>query len=158
MPLNSSIETNGRRYEAPKNCAVVICLDGCEPEYLDVAVDSPTRGDLDFSGYHASATWALTGEMRSYNRKSGILGPVPVAKSVNQGGWGALELGLRYSTIDLTDGPVDGGEMDIWSFGVKWKLTPVFVIDANYRYLMLDREGFESDSDGFLIRLLLLLE
>ena len=68
------------------------------------------------------------------------------------------ELGLRYSTIDLTDGPVDGGEMDIWSFGVKWKLTPVFVIDANYRYIMLDREGFESDSDGFLIRLLLLLE
>ena len=47
MPLNSSIETNGRRYEAPKNCAVVICLDGCEPEYLDVAVEQGLMPNLD---------------------------------------------------------------------------------------------------------------
>ena len=127
-------------------------------EYVDVAVDSPTFGDLDFSGYHASATYTLSGEMRTYNRKSGILGQVPVAKTVNQGGWGAWELGVRYSTIDLTDGPVDGGEMDIWSFGIKWKLTPVFVVDANYRYIMLDRSGFDSSSDGFLLRILLLME
>ena len=47
MPLNSSIETNGRRYEAPKNCAVVICLDGCEPEYLDVAIKQGLMPNLD---------------------------------------------------------------------------------------------------------------
>ena len=47
MPLNSSIETNGRRYEAPKNCAVVICLDGCEPEYLDVAIEQGLMPNLD---------------------------------------------------------------------------------------------------------------
>lgn len=127
-------------------------------EYVDVGVDSPTNGDLSFGGFHASATWALSGEMRAYNRKSGILGQLPVAKTVNQGGWGAWELGLRYSTIDLTDGPIEGGEMDIWSLGVKWKLTPVFVVDANYRYITLDKSGIDSDSDGFLIRLLLLLE
>lgn len=127
-------------------------------EYIDTAVDSPTIGDLDFSGYHASATWALTGEMRDYNKKSGILGPQPVAKTVNQGGWGAWELGARYSSIDLTDGLIDGGEMDIWSVSVKWKLTPVFVVDLNYRYITLDRFGFESSSDGALIRILLLLE
>jgi len=127
-------------------------------EYVDVGVDSPTFGNLDFSGYHASATYTLSGEMRPYNRKSGILGAVPVAKTVNQGGWGSWELGARYSSIDLTDGLVDGGEMDIWSLGVKWKLTPVFVVDANYRYITLDRSGFESSSDGFLIRILLLLE
>ena len=127
-------------------------------EYVDVDVDSPTSGNLDFSGYHASATYTLSGEMRPYNRKSGILGAVPVAKTVNQGGWGSWELGARYSSIDLTDGLVDGGEMDIWSLGVKWKLTPVFVVDANYRYIILEQSGFESSSDGFLIRILLLLE
>ncbi len=47
MPLKSSIETNGRRYEAPKNCAVVICLDGCEPEYLDVAIEQGLMPNLD---------------------------------------------------------------------------------------------------------------
>jgi phosphate-selective porin OprO/OprP len=127
-------------------------------EYVDTAVDAPTLGDPDFSGFHASATWVLTGEMRPYNKKSGILGAVPVAKTVNQGGWGALEFGARYSSIDLTDGLVDGGEMDIWSVGVKWKLTPVFVVDLNYRYITLDRLGFESNSDGAMLRLLLLLE
>lgn len=39
MPLNTSVETNGRRYEAPASCAIVICLDGCEPTYLDVAIE-----------------------------------------------------------------------------------------------------------------------
>ncbi|MEK9935948.1 MAG: alkaline phosphatase family protein, partial [Rhodobiaceae bacterium] len=39
MALTTSVETNGRQYEAPKCCAVVICLDGCEPAYLDVAID-----------------------------------------------------------------------------------------------------------------------
>lgn len=127
-------------------------------EYVDTAVDSPTFGDLDFSGYHASATYVLSGELRPYNKKSGTLGTLPVAKTVEQGGWGSWELGARYSSIDLTDGLVDGGEMDIWSLGVKWKLTPVFVVDLNYRYVTLERFGLDSSSNGFLVRLLLLLE
>ena len=39
MALTTSVETNGRQYEAPKCCAVVICLDGCEPAYLDIAIE-----------------------------------------------------------------------------------------------------------------------
>ena len=38
MTLLDSINVNGRSYAAPKTCAIVICLDGCEPEYLDVAI------------------------------------------------------------------------------------------------------------------------
>jgi phosphonoacetate hydrolase len=38
MTLTSPVQANGREYAAPKQCAVVICLDGCEPEYLDVAI------------------------------------------------------------------------------------------------------------------------
>ena len=38
MTLTSSVQANGRDYAAPKTCAVVICLDGCEPDYLDVAI------------------------------------------------------------------------------------------------------------------------
>ena len=32
-----SLTVNGRDYPAPKVCAAVICLDGCEPAYLDEA-------------------------------------------------------------------------------------------------------------------------
>ena len=47
MPLNRSIESNGRRYGAPEDCAVVICLDGCEPAYLDVAIEQGLMPNLD---------------------------------------------------------------------------------------------------------------
>ena len=38
MNISEPVETNGRIYPAPKTCAIAICLDGCEPEYLDVAI------------------------------------------------------------------------------------------------------------------------
>ena len=38
MTVRGPIEANGREYPAPKVPAVAICLDGCEPEYLDVAI------------------------------------------------------------------------------------------------------------------------
>ena len=49
--------------------------------------------------------------MRPYRKPSGAFLGLPVAQSVHQGGWGAWELGLRFSSIDLTDGDIDGGEM-----------------------------------------------
>ena len=38
MTIQSPVEANGRTYPTPKTCAIAICLDGCEPEYLDVAI------------------------------------------------------------------------------------------------------------------------
>ncbi|MBL4766928.1 MAG: phosphonoacetate hydrolase [Rhodobacteraceae bacterium] len=38
MSISTSVEVNGRTYPAPKVCAIAICLDGCEPEYLDKAI------------------------------------------------------------------------------------------------------------------------
>ncbi|THD81173.1 phosphonoacetate hydrolase [Aliigemmobacter aestuarii] len=38
MPITAPVEANGRTYPAPKVCAIAICLDGCEPAYLDVAI------------------------------------------------------------------------------------------------------------------------
>lgn len=33
-----ALTVNGRAYEMPKTCAIAICLDGCEPAYLDEAI------------------------------------------------------------------------------------------------------------------------
>jgi len=127
-------------------------------EYVGTDVDSPTNGDLDFSGYHVTGSWILTGEMRSYNFKSGILGPVPVSRSVYQGGWGAWELAARFSSIDLSDGLIDGGEMDILSLGVNWWLSPIFNVNLNYRFITNDQGGFSGDAQGVMGRVLLILE
>ncbi len=38
MTIQTPVVANGRAYPAPKVCAIAICLDGCEPEYLDKAI------------------------------------------------------------------------------------------------------------------------
>ncbi|UWQ91371.1 phosphonoacetate hydrolase [Rhodobacteraceae bacterium M382] len=38
MTISSPVVANGRAYDVPKVCAIAICLDGCEPEYLEVAI------------------------------------------------------------------------------------------------------------------------
>ena len=96
--------------------------------------------------------------MRSYNKKSGILGPIPVARTVNQGGWGAWELALRYSSLDLSDKSIDGGKMDIFSLGVNWWLTPTFNVNINYRLIDNEKDGLNGETTGFMGRVLLVLE
>jgi phosphonoacetate hydrolase len=38
MTIQTPVVANGREYPAPKTCAIAICLDGCEPEYLEKAI------------------------------------------------------------------------------------------------------------------------
>ncbi|HIP23827.1 MAG TPA: phosphonoacetate hydrolase [Rhodobacteraceae bacterium] len=38
MTITAPVVANGRTYSAPKTCAIAICLDGCEPAYLDEAI------------------------------------------------------------------------------------------------------------------------
>jgi phosphate-selective porin OprO/OprP len=96
--------------------------------------------------------------MRPYNKKSGTFGGVPISKSVYQGGKGAWELSARWSSIDLSDGLVEGGEMDIASLGVSWWLTPFFSVGMDYRYIWNKRLGEDGASSGLNSRILLLLE
>jgi phosphate-selective porin OprO/OprP len=127
-------------------------------EYLGTDVDSAASGDLFFHGYHLSGSWAVTGEMRTYRKRSGIFDPLPVARPVNRGGWGTLETAFRYSRLDLTDGTVEGGEMDIYSLGLNWWLTRWAQFGVNYRYISLDRFGTVGDSSGLNARLVLMLD
>ena len=38
MNHETPIVANGRSYPIPKTAAITICLDGCEPAYLDAAI------------------------------------------------------------------------------------------------------------------------
>lgn len=81
-----------------------------------------------------------------------------MARSVNQGGWGAVELAFRYSNTDLTGGAIDGGEMDVYSLGVNWLLARNAHFGLNYRYISLDRDGDQGTSSGINARILLMLD
>lgn len=121
-------------------------------------IDAPLLGNPRFTGYHVTGSWILTGEMRSYNKRNGTIGPVPVSRSIDSGGYGAWELTGRYSEIDLSDGLVAGGEMNIISLGLNWILKPTFMINLNYRHVALDSLGGTGDSSGVMGRVVLMMD
>ena len=127
-------------------------------EYVLSDIDAPAVGNPDFTGFHVTASWILTGEMRGYNRKSGVFRPIEVAKSVYQGGVGAWEVSARWSEIDLTDGLVTGGEMKVFSLGLNWFLSQEFNVSLNYRFITLDRFGVKGESSGINTRIVLFLQ
>jgi phosphate-selective porin OprO/OprP len=127
-------------------------------EYSDNHVDAPSVGNPQFTGYHISGTWSLRGEMRPYRRGRGVFGGLPIAQDVYQGGKGALELGLRFSSIDLTEGLIEGGEMDIATAQLNWWLTKSMAVSLNYRRTWTDRLDLEGEMDAFVVRVMLILQ
>ena len=127
-------------------------------EYVNNHVDAPDEGNPNFTGYHISGTWSLTGEMRGYRNNRGVFDGLPVAQSVLQGGKGATELALRYSSIDLTDGLITGGEMDIATMQFNWWLTRAMAVSLNYRRTWTDRFDLEGEMDVFVARVMLILQ
>jgi phosphonoacetate hydrolase len=56
------IELNGRRYRKPQRPTVVICVDGCDPEYLERGIPEgvfPTIGSFRQKGYFGAAEAAM---------------------------------------------------------------------------------------------------
>ncbi len=133
-------------------------------EYINTNIDAPSLNTPSLSGYHVSAAWAITGEMRAYNKRSGTFSPLPVARSVEQSGLGAWELTSRWSVFDGNNGGISAGKTKIFSVGVFWWLTAKLNLSFNYRHIDLDRCSFISNncdlqgtSSGMNTRILLLL-
>lgn len=127
-------------------------------EYSDNHVDAPAVADPNFTGYHITGTWSFTGEMRPYKTNRGVFGGLPIAQDVYQGGKGATELAVRYSSIDLTDGLIDGGRMDIATIQFNWWLTNWMALSLNYRHTKTDRFDMTGEMDVFVTRVIAILQ
>ncbi len=68
-----------------------------------------------------------------------------VSDVVPKGRWGALEFVLRYSTLDLDDGPTLGGTEHDWTFGANWYLTKYLKFQGNYVRAISDRRDVRVD-------------
>lgn len=133
-------------------------------EYTKNKIKADYLPNPELSGYHVSAVYSVTGEMREYNKRSGTFSPLLVARSVEQGGWGALEVSTRWSVFDGNSGGLNAGDTSIFSVGLAWWLTPKFNLNFNYRWIDLDRCSFISEqcdlqgrSRGFNTRIVLFL-
>lgn len=89
--------------------------------------DAPTLADPQFSGGSIEAAWVITGERQRYGMTNGTFGGIRP-----RGKFGAFEVAARYSFLDLTDGPVLGGEQENWSVGLNWYITRNVRLMGNY--------------------------
>jgi phosphate-selective porin OprO/OprP len=116
------------------------------------AFNSPTEGNPTFVGGEVSMGYVLTGEARTYSTVGGIYGFVPVKKSVFQGGPGAVEVVLRYTTLDLTDGNLQGGKMWKITPMINWYMSKDVRLEFVYGYGVLDRYGLQGGTHFFQMR------
>ena len=99
--------------------------------------------DFTGDGYYISGLWNVTGETWGY--KSGV----PTTGLPDNPSVGMWQLGLRYDTIDLTDGAVVGGEMDSWTAGVNWYWRSNFKFMLNY-VAVKQEKGVLNDDPNIL--------
>lgn len=111
-------------------------------ERLQMRVNRVDQLSLDFSGWHATAAWALTGESRRYFKGSGVMGGIRPNRK-----WGAIELALRYDQLDLDDEDVLGGQERNLTYGVNWYLGRNFRLMFDHVEAELDpnRNGIKED-------------
>jgi phosphate-selective porin OprO/OprP len=108
--------------------------------------------DPTFHGYYVSGLWILTGERRAYNPLSGAFDGIPVAHPFSLSGhtWGAWEVGVRYSDMDLNyhagaagtapaADAVRGGEETNLSLGLNWYPNTVVRFMVDYAHVKIDR-------------------
>lgn len=122
--------------------AAVMDRFSIQGEYInaDVSRDGAFGGDVDFDGYYIYGSFFLTDDHRAYKFGSGAFDKVSPSSTVGKGGIGAWEVGLRYSSVDLNDGLVDGGDQDILTAGLNWYATKNVRFMANYNQV-LEHDG-----------------
>ncbi len=91
--------------------------------------DAPALLDPKFTARAVEAAWVITGERQRYSVGPGTFGEVTPDKDNWFGAW---EIAARYSTLDLTDGAVAGGEEKNMTIGVNWYVNRNVRVSANY--------------------------
>ena len=85
------------------------------------------RADPTFYGGYVQGSWILTGEHRRYSRSRAVFGAVTPKRP-----WGAVELALRWSRLDLFDETVVGGRARNVTVGLNWWLRANVRVQLNY--------------------------
>lgn len=93
---------------------------------------TPTGGDPTFTGWYVEAGYFLTGESRPYDEGSFDRVKPKRNFSLQDGGPGAWQIAARYSTIDLDDEGIEGGEEDNITVGLNWHFNPYMRWQLNW--------------------------
>jgi len=131
--------------------AVVLGPFSFQGEYTRAFVTADAMDDPDFRGMYLYGSYILTGEHRDYDTSSGVFSGIKPKHEFSflKSGWGAWELGFRYSSVDLNDGRVKGGKEYNITAGLNWHLNTYSRIMFNYiRANVEDRKNPPSVDSG----------
>jgi phosphate-selective porin OprO/OprP len=126
-------------------------------EYYWQMYNAAAKGDPAFQGGEVVASYIFTGSSRPYTTVGGIYTYVPIKKSVFEGGWGEMEALIRFSTLDLDDGQVQGGTFWKITPMVNWYLSNAVRFEMAYGYGTLDRFNLSGATNFFQARVQLMI-
>lgn len=123
-----------------------------QSEYIAAKFDGHGFDERELSAWYASVNWLVTGETFASTYKEGAFGRLTPKRPFRFGGdgWGALQVGVRYSKLDGSDfttaNAVGTGklaanrsnEADAWTLGANWIFNPNVRFIANYVHTSFD--------------------
>lgn len=122
-------------------------------EYYWHKFNAPKTANPEFNGGEIMVSYIFTGESRPYHTSTGILGFVPVKRSIFKGGKGAIEGVFRFSSFDLNGGNIEGGQFWRITPMVNWYLSKDIRFELAYGYGVLNRFEIKGGTQFFQTRI-----
>jgi len=118
-------------------------------EWATIDADLTGGGSAGADAYYVFASFFPTGEQRRYKAADGKFDRVSIREPVTRGGFGAVELAVRYDAADLTDfaGVATAGEYSAVTVGATWYPWSHVRFMANYTDARNDAQVAASDVD-----------
>lgn len=117
-------------------------------EYI---LNTISKNDIDedilFNGYYSFVSFFITGESRPYRSSEGSFGSIKPKHK-----YGAWEIALRYSYIDLDDTNLQKGKEENHTAGINWYANPNLRFMVNYVKIDTDNSTRASDLTATLLR------
>jgi phosphate-selective porin OprO/OprP len=130
-----------------------------QAEYFHYSVGRSGLSTANFDGGYAEGSYTITGEHRKYNPGCGCYTGISPAhpfdiKTFSEGNWGAVELGARYSVMNLNSNyfpgattgagtsAVEGGYQQVVTLGANW------YVNTNIRFMFNYLHGWIGKHNG----------
>lgn len=111
-------------------------------ESMQVWMKRDPQATTFFWGAYGYAAYFLTGEHIPWSRKTSTLGKMKPNHNASSGfGWGALQVGVRYSYADFNNKDIFGGEGKSLGFGMNWWWNPNTRLQFNYIHGQIDNRS-----------------